>query len=87
MKVFLQRLEQVADIVLAPHPAGLREHAGERLLHEVLGFDTGAGQRPRGSEQPIDVIAQRARIQRPIWSHRASQVVAGRNAGGWRLGS
>ena len=61
-----QDLQQVAEIVVAANPARLGEHAGERLLDEILGVGTRTGQRPGGAEKPVDVVAQGVGIEEPV---------------------
>src|SRR5215216_1360624 len=68
-----QHLEQVAEVIVVADPARLREHPRERLLHEVLGFNTRTGQRPRSPKQAIDVVAQGAWIEHPVESRHAER--------------
>src|SRR4051812_16961919 len=66
----VQRPVQVAEVVLAAHEPRPAKDALIRLLHEILGVLAGAGQRPRCSEQPVEVVAERLWIE---WSrHRIS---------------
>ena len=51
--------------VFADTLSRLGEDERKGLLHQVLGIEAGSGQRPRGSEETIDVIPQGARIEDP----------------------
>ena len=51
-----QDAQQVAQVVVAAQPAGPCEHARAGVLDKVLGLVAVAAERPRGAEQPIEVI-------------------------------
>ena len=58
-----QHPHQVGELVVAAQHARPREHAGEGLLHEVLGVVRRAAQRPRRAVQTVDMPRQRLRVK------------------------
>ena len=58
-----QHPHQVAEVVVAAQPARPRQDERVGLLHEVLGILAPAAQRPGRPEEPVNVVAQPARIE------------------------
>jgi len=58
-----ERPEEIAEVILAAEEAGLRQHPGVRLLHEILGVLSRAAQRPGRPKEPVDVDARLLRIE------------------------
>jgi hypothetical protein len=67
-----QDAQQIAEIVVVAQEARLGQHAGERVLDEVLGILAAPAEGPSRSEEPIDVVAEGGGVERTrVMTHEA----------------
>ena len=66
-----QRPQEVAEVVFVAEEPRPREHARVRLLDEVFRILAGAGKRPRGAVEPVEVVSEPFGVERGCHRYRA----------------
>jgi hypothetical protein len=62
--------QQIADVIVGPQSPRPAENARERFLDQILSLLPRSAHSPRCQVQPVDVIAERLRIEAPFMDHR-----------------